>query len=173
MRSDTVDGTTQDDNDMTHRLYALAYTALLAISPAVATADEPARTAEILAQQQTIRAEMKAKRERYASMPRSAQKSVMADQDKLKDLLEGKSDLSELGSTEQAEVRRLIARIDATIANNQDERLVCTQEARTGSNYLTRVCRTPSEIDDRKEADQRLLKREVERVKCTDKNGCF
>lgn len=158
---------------MTHRLHALACTALLAMASAAVSADEPARSADILAQQQTIRAEMKAKRERYASMPRSAQKSVMADQDKLKDLLEGKSDVSELASADQAEVRRLIARIDATIANNQDERVVCTQEARTGSNYLTRVCRTPAEIDDRKEADQRLLKREVERVKCTDKNGCF
>ena len=158
---------------MMQRLYALACTALLAVSPAIAAADEPVRTADILAQQQTIRAEMKAKRERYATMPRSAQKSVMTDQDKLKDLLQGKSELSELDSTGQAEVRRLIARIDATIANNQSERLVCTQEARTGSNYLTRVCRTPSEIDDRKEADQRLLKREVDRAKCTDKNGCF
>jgi hypothetical protein len=115
---------------------------------------------------------MKAKRDRYANMPRDAQKSVLADQVKLENLLEGKADTSQLAAADQAEVRRLTARIEATINNNQDERLVCTQEARTGSNYVTRVCRTPAEIRARKEADEKLLKNEASRIKCTEANGC-
>lgn len=156
----------------THRLYALACAALLTISPLAKSADAPTRTADILAQQQTIRADMKAKRDRYANMPRDAQKSVLADQVKLENLLEGKADTSQLAAADQAEVRRLTARIEATINNNQGERLVCTQEARTGSNYVTRVCRTPAEIRARKEADEKLLKDEASRIRCTETNGC-
>ena len=157
---------------MTHRLYALACAALLATIPTARAADAPMRSADILAQQQTIRADIKAKRERYANLPRAAQKSVLADQETLEKLLEGKADISQLTPTDQAEVRRLMARIEATIKNNQDERLVCTQEARTGSNYVTRVCRTPTEIRERKEADGKLLEGENSRIKCTDANGC-
>lgn len=156
----------------THRLYALVCAALLTIAPAAKAADAPTRTADIIAQQQTIRTDMKAKRDRYANMPRDAQKSVLSDQEKLEKLLEGRADTSQLASADQAEVRRLMARIEATISNNQDERLVCTQEARTGSNYVTRVCRTPTEIRARKEADEKLLKDEASRIKCTDANGC-
>jgi hypothetical protein len=157
---------------MTYRLYALACAALLAIAPVAVAADAPTRSADILAQQQTIRADMKAKRDRYANMPRTAQKSVMADQEKLQKLLEGKTETSQLAPADQAEVRRLMARIAATINDNQDERLVCTQEARTGSNYVTRVCRTPTEIRERREADEKLLKDENSRIKCTEASGC-
>lgn len=156
----------------THRLYALACAALLAIAPAAKSTDAPTRTADILAQQQTIRADMKAKRGRYANMPRDAQKSVLSDQEKMEKLLEGKADTSQLAAADQAEVRRLTARIEATVNNNQEERPVCTQEARTGSNYVTRVCRTPTEIRARKEADEKLLKDEATRLKCTEAAGC-
>lgn len=156
----------------THRLYVLACAALLTIAPAARSADTPTRTADILAQQQTIRADMKAKRDRYANMPRDAQKSILSDQEKLEKLLEGKADTSQLAAADQAEVRRLTARIEATINNNQKERPVCTQEARTGSNYVTRVCRTPTEIRARKEADEKLLKDEAARLKCTEAAGC-
>ncbi|HEX7802676.1 MAG TPA: hypothetical protein VF471_07970 [Pseudoxanthomonas sp.] len=156
----------------THRLYALVCAALLTTTLAAKAADAPTRTADIIAQQQTIRADMKAKRDRYANMPRDAQKSVLSDQEKLEKLLEGKVDTSQLASADQAEVRRLMARIEATINNNQEERLVCTQEARTGSNFVTRVCRTPTEIRARKEADEKLLKDEASRLKCTEAAGC-
>ena len=100
-----------DENEMTYRLRTLACVALLAIVAASKAADSPTRSADILAQQQTIRADMKAKRERYANMPRDAQKSVLSDQEKLEKLLEGKTDTSQLASTDQAEVRRLMSRI--------------------------------------------------------------
>ena len=157
---------------MTYRLRTLACVALLAIVAASKAADAPTRSADILAQQQTIRADMKAGRERYANMPRDARKSVLSDQEKLQKLLEDKTDTSQLASTDQAEVRRLMARIEATINNNQSERLVCTQEARTGSNYVTRVCRTPMQLREQKEQGEKLLEDEAYRIKCNDRAGC-
>jgi hypothetical protein len=157
---------------MTHRPYTLICVALLAMAPAARTAEAPMRSTDILAQQQKIRADMKAKRDRYENLPREAQKSVLADQEKLERLLQGKTDTSQLASADQAEVRRLMARIEATINNNQSERLVCTQEARTGSNYVTRVCRTPAEIRERKEADEKMLRDEASRIKCAEATGC-
>lgn len=161
-----------DENEMTYRLYTLACVALLAIVPASKAADAPTRSADILVQQQTIRTDMKAKRERYANMSRDAQKSVLSDQEKLEKLLEGKTDTSQLAPTDQAEVRRLMARIEATINNNQSERLVCNQEARTGSNYVTRVCRTPAQLREQKERGKKLLEDERSRIKCNDRAGC-
>ena len=157
---------------MTYRPRTLACVALLAIVSSVKAVDAPTRSADILAQQQTIRADMKAKRERYANMPRDAQKSVLSDQEKLEKLLEGKTDTSQLASTDQAEVRRLMARIEATVNNNQSERLVCTQEARTGSNYVPRVCRTPTQLREQKERGEKLLEDEAYRIKCNDRAGC-
>jgi hypothetical protein len=158
---------------MTYRLYALACAALLATACAPAVGEEAGtRAAEILAQQQTIRADMTAERKGYTNMPPAARKSVLADQDELAKLLAGKSDTSQLSLADRAEVRRLQARIEATIRNNQEERPVCTQEARTGSNLVTRVCRTRTEIRERKEADQKLLMDENARIKCSDRSGC-
>jgi hypothetical protein len=157
---------------MAHRLSTLICAALLTVAPVAKPAEAPTRTADIIAQQQTIRADMKAKRDRYANLPREAQNSILADQEKLEGLLLGKTDTSQLASADQAEARRLMARIEATIRNNEGERLVCTQESRTGSNFVTRVCRTPSEIRERKEADSKLLENENSRIKCTDANGC-
>lgn len=164
---------TGDCNEMTYRLCTLACVALLAIVAVCKAADAPTRTADILAQQQTIRAGMKAKRERYANMPHDAQKSVLSDQEKLEKLLEGKTETSQLALIDQAEVRRLLARIEATINNHQSERLVCHQEARTGSNYVTRVCRTPAQIREQKERGEKLLEDEASRIKCNDRAGCI
>jgi cell division septum initiation protein DivIVA len=157
---------------MVHRLHALACATLLGISPVATAADASTRSSDILAQQHAIRADMEAKRPRYANMPRDAQESVLADQQKLARLLEGKVDTSQLAAVDQAEVRRLGARIEATIRNNRGEGLVCTSEAVAGSDNVARVCRTATEIREWKEADEELLNGEGSRVGCADASGC-
>ena len=106
-------------------------------------------------------------------MAKEKQRSILADQDRLFVLLQGASDTSQLDPARRSEVSGLIARIDAAIADTGDDRLICTREARTGSNYMVRVCRTPAQIRERAAASQQLRKEERGRLNCNDKAGCF
>ncbi|MDR6843229.1 hypothetical protein [Pseudoxanthomonas sacheonensis] len=157
---------------MTYRMYALACIALLATSFSAMAADAVTRSDDILARQHAIRAGMDANTEPYANLPRAVRKAVLADQGKLEKLLEGKPDTSLLAPADQVEVRNLVARIETAIKNGEGERLVCSQEARTGSNYVTRVCRTPAQLREQKARGEKLLEDEKSRIKCNDRAGC-
>ncbi|KAF1714672.1 hypothetical protein CSC74_15595 [Pseudoxanthomonas yeongjuensis] len=146
---------------------------LLATTYDAGAADPALRSADILAQQRGIRADMDARTDRYVDMPRSTRKAILADQDRLAVLLEGKVDTSQLDPSSRDEVASLLASIDAAVNRTGDERLICTREARIGSNYMTRVCRTPSQLREQQAAGQKLLKDETSRVKCSNNNGCI
>lgn len=136
-------------------------------------ADPALRSEDILAQQREIRAGMDTRTDGYADMPRSTRKAILADQDRLAALLEGKADTSQLDPSSRDEVVSLLASIDAAVNRSGDERLICTREARTGSNYMTRVCRTPSQLREQQAAGQKILGDETSGISCSDKNGCF
>ena len=145
---------------------------LLAVVFAAGAVDPVLRSEDILAQQREIRAGMQARTDRYMDMPRSTQRAILADQERLAVLLEGKADTSQLDPARRDEVASLLASINAAANQTGDERLICTREARTGSNYLTRVCRTPSQIREQEEAAQRILKEEASRISCSERSGC-
>lgn len=157
---------------MTYRMCALVGVALLAASFPTIAADAAMRSDDILARQQAIRAGIDANTEPYANLPRAVRKAIQADQRKLEEVLQGKADTSLLAPADQVDVRNLVARIEAAIKNDESERLLCSQEARTGSNYVTRVCRTPAQLREQKERGKKLLEDEVSRVKCNDSAGC-
>lgn len=139
-----------------------------------AGATDPVLSSEdILAQQREIRAGMEARTDRYVDMPRSTRKRIRADQDRLAVLLEGKADASQLDPSALDEVVSLLASIDAAVNRTGDERLICTREARIGSNYMTRVCRTPSQLREQQATGQKLLREETSGINCGEKNGCI
>lgn len=145
---------------------------LLAMTFDAGAEDPVLRSDDILAQQREIRADMEARTDRYVDMPRSTRKRSLADQDRLSVLLEGKTDTSQLDPSSRDEVASLLASIDDAVNRTGGERLICTREARIGSNYMTRVCRTPSQIREQQAAGQETLGDEASRIKCNDKNGC-
>lgn len=151
------------------------FTCLLLLAMAFdAGAAEPAlRSDDILAQQRGIRADMQTRSDRYVDMPQSTRETILADQDRLAMLLEGKADTSQLDPSSLDEVVSLLASIDAAVNRTGDERLICTREARIGTNYMTRVCRTPSQLREQQAAGQKLLKDETSRIKCSNNNGCI
>lgn len=139
-----------------------------------AGAAEPVlRSDDILAQQSAIRAGMRARSGRYADLPQPTREAIQADQDRLAALLAGKADTSQLDPSSLDEVVGLLASIEAAVNATGDERSICTREARTGSNFMTRVCRTPSQLREQQAAGQKLLKDETSRINCGDKNGCL
>ncbi len=130
------------------------------------------RAEHIQEQQRAIRANMEAGKEPYATMSRAKKQSILSNQKKLDALLEGITDTSQLDARDRGKVFELVSRIDAGIAGTDEDR-VCTQEARTGSNYMTRVCRTQAEIREQKEASQKMLGEERGRMKCSNASGCM
>ena len=145
---------------------------LLAVAFGAGAAEPVLRSQDILAQQRAIRADMDARTDRYVDMPRATRKAIRADQDRLEVLLQGKADTSQLDPAGRDEVTSLLASIDAAVNRTGDERLICTREARIGSNFMTRICRTPSEIREQQAAGQKTLKDETSRINCSDKIGC-
>jgi len=130
------------------------------------------RVEHIQERQRVIRADMEAGKEPYATMSRAKKQSILSSQKKLDALLAGVTDTSQLDARDRDRVVELLSRIDAGIAGT-DEDLVCTQEARTGSNFMTRVCRTQAEIRAQKEASQKMLGEERGRMKCSNAAGCM
>jgi hypothetical protein len=130
------------------------------------------RTEEILAHQRSLRADLDAGKAPFDMMSRGRKQAILSDQKKLATLLEGTTDATELGPRDRESVAVLLARIEASLGNADEDR-VCTQEARTGSNFMTRVCRTPAEIRAQHESSGRMLEEERARMKCTDANGCM
>ena len=151
------------------------FTCLLLLAMAFDTgATDPVLSSEyILAQQRVIRADMDARTDRYLDMPRSTRKAILADQARLAVLLEGKTDTSQLDPSSLDEVVSLLASIDAAVNRAGDERLICTREARIGSNFMTRVCRTPSQLREQQTAGQKMLRDEASGINCGEKNGCI
>lgn len=144
----------------------------LAMAFDAGAADPVLRSEDILAQQREIRADMDARTDRYVDMPRSTRKAILADQERLAALLEGKADTSQLDPSSLDQVVSLLASIDAAVNRSGDERLICTREARIGSNFMTRVCRTPSQIREQQAAGQKALRDETSGINCSDKIGC-
>ena len=145
---------------------------LLVVASDAGAADPILRSEDILAQQDEIRAGMQARTDHYVDMPRATQKAILADQQRLAVLLEGKTDTSQLDPSRLDEVVSLLASIDAAVNRSGDERLICTREARIGSNYMTRVCRTPSQIREQQAAGQKALGDEISGINCSNKIDC-
>jgi len=153
------------------RTLLIAGLLLLAVSGASLAAGSAAQPADIVAQQKAIRAEVDAQKGRFQDMPSVKRKRIAADQDRLFALLDGKSDMTELDAAQQTEVSALLASIDGAIANKEDERMVCTREQRTGSNFTTKVCRSVAQIEAEKRSADRDMKDMTQKI-CNDK-GCF
>lgn len=154
------------------KLAAPAFALLLGWTLLAGAGDRVLRSDELLARQQATRAELEAGTGRYQGMPEARRKAVLADQQTLAALLEGKTDTSQLGSAERDQAFSLVASIEAALARGSDERLICTREARTGSNYMVRVCRTQAQIREQQNRAQEDLQDEAGRVKCNERNGC-
>jgi len=144
---------------------------LLAVAFDAGAANPVLRSDDILAAQREIRADMDARTDRYLDMPQSTRKAILDDQKRLAVLLEGKTDTSQLDPSRLDEVVGLLASINAAVNRTGDERLICTREARIGSNFMTRVCRTPSQIREQQAAGQKTLRDELSGTDCS-KTGC-
>ncbi len=134
-----------------------AVLAALLLPGAVAASDAPQIVVNtdaraIVAQQQEIREDAVAGKGVYGDLSERDRRRLMAEQDKVLALLEGKERSTELSQIDQTALFNSLESISAIVNQAEDERMVCERVRPTGSNRAERVCMT---VAQRREAARR------------------
>ncbi|MGO1719302.1 MAG: hypothetical protein ACTHZI_03820 [Luteimonas sp.] len=111
----------------------------------------------IISQQQEIREEAVARNGRYRDMEESARSSLLAEQDKVLELLEGKERSTDLSQIDQTILFNSLEKISAIVNQAEDERMVCRRERTTGSHRVQNICKTVAQLRDEREQSQSAL----------------
>ena len=117
------------------------------IHHATAAAAEPPMLEQIVLQQKEIRTDVLAGTGRYKDMPLVTKERLLSKQARLLDMIGDKRYASELSKNQRVEAFNTLEWIEATINNDSDNRLVCAQERKIGSNRVVDVCRTERQIN--------------------------
>jgi hypothetical protein len=159
---------------MQPKLALAASMPLLALSLACLPAraePPPLRSDAVLAQQQALRQALDEREGRYGAMPRERRARIRSEQDRLAGLLAGTRSTDDLDPDRRAQVFAALDAIQAEIDAPGEDRVVCTREARTGSNVLTRVCRSARQRREEADAGRARLE-EARRATCASRDGC-
>jgi hypothetical protein len=106
-------------------------------------ADTPAQFEE---QATKVREEMKPDGQ-YGNIGASDRNAVEADLGKIAELLGRKGSASALSDGEQVDLANAQERVNAVLTRNDGDRLICTYERRSGSNFKYKSCMTASQRD--------------------------
>jgi len=115
----------------------------------------------ILTQQRQIREEAMAHQGRYKNMEEAKRSDLLAKQDVVFRLLDGKQNSNDLVESERVELFNALEAIEATINNARDEQMVCEFIRRVGSNRPERVCKTYAQRAKEREAAEKELGRQI------------
>lgn len=124
----------------------------------------PLALSAIAEQQNQIRAEVVAGEGRYRDMSPAKREALLARQSRLLAMISGRTSTDDLSERQRIEAFNTLEWIQATINNEDDERLICRREKTIGSNRTTRVCRTAAD-------ERRYLEEARERMQRGDPMG--
>lgn len=125
-----------------HLKAGLLALAMLAASAAQAGSGSSNRVADIVSHQQQIRASVKAEKDGWDNIAPDKRQELLSKQDQLMLLIDGKQSLDELAPADHTTAVQTLQWIDALAAKADDERQICTRERATGTNRVTKVCRS-------------------------------
>jgi hypothetical protein len=131
------------------------------VHDATAAAAEPPMLDQIALQQKEIRADVLAGAGRYKDMAPITKERLLSKQKRLLDMIGDKRYASELSKNQRVEAFNTLEWIEATINNDPDNRLVCAQERKIGSNRVVDVCRTERQIKKDRDRARRQLGEET------------
>ena len=157
---------------MANRLFVgLAVAGLLAVGATSggALASETATLAQIVQQQQGLRAQLD-RGDTSDLTPRRA-RAVRKAQDQVFRLAEGKSQLDELNIEERVQLENALETINAEVVGTrvaQENRDVCWTEAKSGSKLKVTRCGTQEEIDEARRGARAWM----EKLKICSGPGC-
>jgi hypothetical protein len=151
------------------RVATLILLAALSFSAAASQPErQPPDTAEILSNQEVIRDEMNAKKGVFKTMPERERQDLLARSTRVTTLLDGRQ-WTDLADDEQLEVFNSLEAIKAAVEDAQDNRLVCEQKKRPGSNLTYKSCKTVAMKRREREQAARLLESAGQ---CVDPTAC-
>ncbi len=96
----------------------------------------------ILIQQQSIRADAEAGKDRYKGMKDTTRQELYKHQDVVSRLLQGKAYTTDLPEHDQVTVFNALESIEAILNNAEDQRMVCERYKPTGSHRVKTLCMT-------------------------------
>ena len=105
------------------------------------------RVAGILEAQRELRDEMSHSNGKYARLRSDTKSKIRERQDRVAELLQGASSLSDLRPDRQVEVVNALEDINTLITDNRADHQTCWRERRTGSTMVSMVCATQAERD--------------------------
>ncbi|WP_149195210.1 hypothetical protein [Luteimonas suaedae] len=155
-------------------LMAVGFAAVLASAGALAEQPVLVNTdaKSIIAQQEEIRAEAVARKGRYKDMDERTIRDLLAKQDKVMDLLDGKEHSTELSKIDQTTLFNSLESIEAIVNKAEDERMVCRRERTTGSHRTQNVCKTVAQLRTEREQGQTAIgARDIRCEGCGEGNG--
>lgn len=135
------------------RSFVLCAGVFLMLGQAASASDHPNLDARaIIAQQDSIRAEVRAGAGRYKGLEADKRDGLFARQDRVMRLLEGKTNTTELSEADQIAVFNDLEGISAIINNAEDDRMICERSKPVGSNRPKTVCLTVQQRREAREA---------------------
>lgn len=108
-------------------------------------------------QQGDIRAAAEAGEGRYKDLPEARKQELFVKQDRVLDLIEGRSLTTELSELHQIELFNNLEAIQAIVNAAEDERMICRRERPIGTNRPRTVCKTVAQ----RQADRESVERDT------------
>lgn len=129
---------------------------LLVPALAVAANGQSLDLNKVVSQQKQIRSELMASNN-YRELSEAQRTEILSRQDFLFRMFEGKQTADDLTADERASAVSQLEWIDGALSDGQQERKICRQEKKLGSNRPTRVCRTAAQIEREREMAQQQM----------------
>lgn len=126
--------------------HAMAIGIVLALSAGMAMAAEPTTqtqsVGEILQVQHDLRAKLDHPNGEYSRFSQDAISRMQRAQDKVFSMLNGVESLDELNLDQKTDLSNALDEVKAILLANEQNRMICHRERKTGTNLLQRHCET-------------------------------
>jgi hypothetical protein len=133
----------------------VALVLLLAASSAIASVDsQTLKLEEIREQQGKLQVELRAGKGAFKEMSEGDRSALLAKQDRLLFLLQGKQTSEDLNQDDRLEVFNILEQIKSAVAQAEDDRKVCNRIKLIGSNRPQIVCMTAKQAREQREKAQ-------------------
>jgi len=117
----------------------------------------PETVASILATQHGLRERLEKHTGEYARFDDNAIRKMQRAQDRIFQMLSGVSSLEQLNPAQRVDLSNALDEVKAVLLANENQRMICHLERRTGSNMITRRCETVEQ----REANAREANRQI------------
>jgi hypothetical protein len=116
--------------------------ACLAAADTAPAANAPQSVADILQFQHALRDKLEARTGEYSKFDDSSVRRMETAQDQVFHMLTGVTSLSQLSEGQKIDLSNALDQVKATLLANENNRLICHSERKTGSNMIERHCET-------------------------------